>query len=218
VQRLTTEGSRYRLEGAKETLMADAVILATPAGSSAALLESIDSPVAGHLADIRYAPSATVSLGYRLQDLSAAPEGHGYIIPRREGRLLLAVTWTSNKFAGRAPENYVLVRGFFGRPEHADVLQADDAELVRLLGEELRATAGITAEPVLSSVTRWPSAMPQYAIGHLDRLAEIERRLTRHPGLVLAGAAYHGVGLPDCIQSGEDAARKILALVSAAPR
>lgn len=215
---LAQAGDLFQVGIANETMTANGVIIAAPAGAAAALLQSIDADAAEMLSAIQYAPSATVSLGYRVKDLGIAPEGHGYIIPRREGRPLLAVTWTSNKFAGRAPANHLLVRGFFGRPEHAEVTQADDAELVRLLREELRATAGITVDPILSSVTRWKVAMPQYAVGHLDRVGAIERRLADHPGLALAGAGYRGVGIPDCIQSGQRAAEMMLARVSSEPR
>jgi oxygen-dependent protoporphyrinogen oxidase len=214
VRRLTWDGARYSLEAGDETLQADAVILATPSDVSAHLLAGVDVEVAGLLAEIRYAPAATVSLGFRTRDLAARPEGHGYVIPRREGRPVLAVTWSSNKFAGRAPAGHLLVRGFFGQPESAEAVRAEDSELVRLLQAELRSTAGIAADPVVSAVHRWPNAMPQYAVGHPERIAAIEHELASHPGLALAGAAYRGVGIPDCIQSGRRAADLVLDCVT----
>ena len=138
-------------------------------------------------------------------------------MPRLEGRPILAGTWTSTKFPNRAPAGYALIRAFLGRAGQPDPLHLSDQELLALVREELRAVLGVTAAPVLHRIYRWPGAMPQYTLGHLDRLTTIDRRLSAHPGLFLAGAAYRGVGIPDCIQSGEAAATSALSHAGVEP-
>jgi oxygen-dependent protoporphyrinogen oxidase len=196
-------------------LSADAVILATPAYVSAGLVEGMDTALASLLASIPYASTATISLGFEEKALTRPLDGHGYIIPRREGRPVLACTWTSSKFPHRAPPGRVLLRGFVGRAGREEELERTDEELVHLFREELRTTLGIGAEPVLTRVFRWPRAMPQYRVGHREMLREIDERLQRLPGLYLAGAAYGGVGVPDCIQSGEIAAARVTERITA---
>lgn len=193
-----------------ELLAADAVILATPAYASAYLVVGLDPQMAQALKDIPYASTATVSVAYPLKDIPRPLNGYGYIIPRAEGRSILACTWTSTKFPHRAPEGYGLIRAFIGRAGDDDVIARSDEELLGLVRAELHNVLGITAAPRLHRIFRWPKAMPQYTLGHLDRLAVIERRLTQHPGLFVAGNAYRGIGLPDCIASGEQAAEKVI--------
>jgi oxygen-dependent protoporphyrinogen oxidase len=187
-------------------LRAGSVILATPAFVSADLLEAIDAELATTLRSIPYVSTATISVAYPVAAIPRPLDGYGYIVPRLEGRPILACTWTSTKFPNRAPAGYALIRAFIGRAGQPDPLQLSDQELLAVAREELRAVLGVTAAPVLHRIYRWPGAMPQYTLGHLDRLATIDRRLSAHPGLFLAGAAYRGVGIPDCIQSGEAAA------------
>jgi oxygen-dependent protoporphyrinogen oxidase len=122
----------------------------------------------------------------------------------------LACTWTSTKFPHRAPEGFGLIRAFIGRAGQESALEKPDAALLKLVRDELRAVLGITTQPLLHRVFRWPKAMPQYTLGHLDRLGVIERRLTQHPGLYVAGNGYRGIGIPDCIASGEAAAMHAL--------
>jgi oxygen-dependent protoporphyrinogen oxidase len=199
-----------------ESLPADAVILATPAFVTADLIADLDSQLADALRAIPYVSTATVSVAYPLNDTrSARPlDGYGYIIPRAEGRPILACTWTSTKFPHRAPEGYGLIRAFIGRAGEEEAIDRTDNELLNLVREELRRTLGITAPPMLYRIFRWPQAMPQYTLGHLDRLAAIERRLAELPGLFVAGNAYRGIGIPDCIASGEAAAQAITYLLS----
>jgi oxygen-dependent protoporphyrinogen oxidase len=215
VGRLERTGPQYLVQTHDDTLVADAVILATPAYVSADIVESCDEDLAALLRRIPYAPSVVVSLAYRERDLSGPLDGHGYIIPRREGRRVLACTWTSNKFAHRAPDGWVLMRAFVSRPDQVSLLDREDTVLIEIVRAELQATAGIVAEPALARVTRWPAAMPQYTIGHLERLTAMDRRLAALPGLFLAGAAYRGVGIPDCIQSGEAAAGRAADFIAA---
>ncbi|MBI5567552.1 MAG: protoporphyrinogen oxidase [Chloroflexi bacterium] len=189
-----------------ETINADAVILATPAYAAAQLVGDLDPELAQALHDIPYASTATVSVAYPLRDIPKPLNAYGYIIPRAESRSILACTWTSTKFPHRAPEGYGLLRAFIGRAGDDEVINRSDDELLRMVRAELRDVLGITVRPLLHRIFRWPQAMPQYTLGHLDRLAAIDRRLAQHPGLFVAGNAYRGIGLPDCIASGEAAA------------
>ena len=209
--RITNYGSHYRVElESGEMLEADSVILATPAFVSGALLSTLDPSLASDLQTIPYASTATVSLAYRLSDIPRALDGYGYVIPRREGRRALACTWTSTKFPHRAPEGYALIRVFVGRA--GQELPWNDRDLLALAKEELNLTLGITADPLLHRVFMWDKAMPQYNLGHPDILKRIDAALERHPGLALAGNGYRGIGIPDCIHSGELAVKKIVAL------
>ncbi|MBI5704644.1 MAG: protoporphyrinogen oxidase [Chloroflexota bacterium] len=210
-----------------ETLTADALILATPAFISAQLLASFDPELASALRSIPYASTATVSLAYRLSDLPRDLDGYGYVIPRREGRKALACTWTSTKFPHRAPEGYALIRVFVGRAgqtltptplpqgEGRGVREKrGEGELLAIAQEELRLTLGITAEPLLSRVFMWENAMPQYNLGHPDILKRIDAALEKYPTLALAGNGYRGIGIPDCIRSGEEAVKRVCELRS----
>ena len=191
-------------------LEADAVILATPAHVSASLLAAIDPQLASDLQKIPLASTATVSLAYPLADLPLALNGYGYVIPRREQRSALACTWTSSKFDGRAPNGYALLRVFIGRAGQS--LPASDDEILALARAELAQTMSIQAAPTLSRVFRWENAMPQYNLGHLERMARIATAAEKYPRLALAGNIYKGVGIPDCIHSGALAAEKVLRL------
>lgn len=207
--------NNYLIElAAGETLQAQGVILATPAYISGDLLAALDADLASQLQDIQYVSTATVSLGYRNADLAKPLDGYGYVIPREEGRKALACTWTSTKFPHRAPEGHALLRVFVGRAGQEAHLPWDEEGLLEVAKEELRLTLGINAEPVLERVYIWERAMPQYNLGHPERLERIEARLEEWPGLALAGNGYAGIGIPDCIHSGEQAAEAILATLA----
>ncbi len=198
------KGYTLRLDDG-DTLHADALILATPAFVSAELL-AWDEPLSRAHQAIPYASSALVSLAF--DEADAPPlDGYGYVIPRVEGTDVLACTWSSRKWAGRAPDGEVLLRVYLGRFGRDDVTQRSDEALLAMALAEVRDTLDIQATPRLQRIFRWPRAMPQYTLGHNERLATIEARLTDHPALFVAGAAYRGVGIPDCIASGEAAAR-----------
>jgi oxygen-dependent protoporphyrinogen oxidase len=190
-------------------LDADSVILATPAYVSATLLASFDPMLASALKEIPYASTGTVSIAYRHSDLTHKLDGYGYLIPRREGRKALACTWTSTKFPHRAPHGYALIRVFIGRA--GQDIPWNEIELLALAKEELKLTLGITTKPLLQRVFMWENAMPQYNLGHPEILKRIDAALKNHPGLALAGNGYRGIGIPDCIHSGELAVDKILA-------
>jgi len=191
-----------------ERLHADGVVVAVPAFAAAGLLADFDPDLAAVHAEIPYASSTVVTLGYREEDVTHPLDGYGYVVPRAEGSDVLACSWSSSKWEGRAPEGSVLIRVYAGRFGGRDVTLDSDDELVALARDELRLLE-IEADPYLSRVHRWPRGMPQYVLGHPERLERIESALADIPGLALAGAAYRGVGIPDCIYSGEEAARSL---------
>ncbi len=201
------ERGTWNLQLDTDSLITDSLILATPAFVSARLAASFDPELASALQSIPYASTATVSLAYRQSDLPRELDGYGYVIPRREGRKALACTWTSTKFPHRAPEGYALLRVFIGRA--GQDIPWDEHELLEAAKEELRLTLGVTAAPLLSRVFIWENAMPQYNLGHPQLLARIDRALAKHPTLALAGSGYRGIGIPDCIRSGELAVEKL---------
>lgn len=209
IARRETGGYRLRL-GDGAALEADAVILATPAWASAGMLEDLAPDLARTLRAIPYTSSATVALAYRAADIAGLGGGRGFVVPRVEQRELSAVTWVSSKFAGRAPEGMALVRGFVGGAGREAVVDLGDDLLIGVVRGELQAILGLEAEPVLTRVHRWRQAQPQYTLGHAERLKAIDRALGDLPGLRLAGASYRGVGIPDCIESGEAAAAAVL--------
>ena len=215
VRRVVARAGGYDLELVDgETIRADGVVVATPAFVAAALLEELDADLAAAHAEIPYASSVVVTLAFSAQDV-AALEGYGYVIPRAESRDVLACTWSSQKWEGRAPAGEVLVRIYAGRFRGRDLALDSDAELVTLAREEL-ALLGVDATPVLIRIQRWPLGMPQYVLGHLERLERIDAALAEHPGLAVAGAAYRGVGIPDCIRSGETAAESVVRALAGA--
>jgi oxygen-dependent protoporphyrinogen oxidase len=217
VRRLA-ESAEYEVElSTGDRLSADAIVLATPAYAAGALVRELDSALADELVSIPHGSTAIVNLAYRRDQVAHPLDGHGYIIPRTEGRPALAATWVSQKWSGRAPAGYVLLRVFLGRFGQDDVLAHSDAELIALAHAELTSTIGAGGRPALARVQRWPWGMPQYVLGHLDRLARIDAGGCRHPGLALAGNAYRGVGIPDVIASGEAAAGGILSFLREGP-
>lgn len=197
-----------------EAIRCDALVVATPSHGAAPLLRGIDPVMADALAAIPHASTATLTVAYRESDLPRPLNAYGYVIPKREGRAVLATTWTSTKFPHRAPPGYALIRSFIGRAGNDAGIELSDEELLRMVKEEQRDVLGITAEPIFHRLFRWPLAMPQYTRGHLERLAAIESQTPKWPGLALAGNAYRGIGLPDCIASGEGAAKSIAAHLS----
>ena len=202
-------GYRVTLDDSVE-LDADAVVLAVPSRIAAPLVQDIDADLASRLATIRYISTSTVSLGYRRADIRHSLDGSGFLIPTKEGHRITGCTWSSTKFAGRAPDDAVLLRCFIGRPSDQVTPLLPEAELVGIAREELRGLMGITAEPVLTQVFTWRDGHPQYDVGHLDRMAELDRLCAAQPGLYLTGSSYRGVGLPDCIHNASLVAAALL--------
>ena len=211
VVELARDGTGWRVAtAAGMAVRADAVVLAAESHQAARLFRTVDPSLAHLLEDIAYASSAIVTLGYRRGDIAHALDGFGFVVPHAERRPLIACSFSSVKYAGRAPDGHVLLRVFMGGALQASALEADDAELVATARAELAELLGARGEPVLARVVRHPRSMPQYEVGHLARVEAIELGLRRHPGLVLAGGAYRGVGIPDCIHSGEAAVEALL--------
>jgi protoporphyrinogen/coproporphyrinogen III oxidase len=190
-----------------ETIAADGVVLATPAFATAELVASLDRGLADAHAEIPYASSVVVTLAFSRADVVPL-DGYGYIVPRAEGGDVLACTWSSQKWEYRAPEDAVLLRVYAGRYGGREVTTDSDEQLVALARDEL-GFLGVGADPLFARIHRWRFGMPQYVLGHLDRVERIETALASHPGLAVAGAAYRGVGIPDCIASGEAAADSV---------
>jgi oxygen-dependent protoporphyrinogen oxidase len=142
---------------------------------------------------------------------AALPPGFGFLLPRSEGKRMLAATFVHNKFPHRAPPDRALIRCFLGGSRDGQVLELPDDEILSVVREELRQILGLRAEPLFTRVYRWKKAMAQYTVGHLDRLRRIDALLKQAPGLVLAGNAYRGIGVPDCVRSGELEAQQVLA-------
>ena len=191
----------------------DAVVVATPAQTAAKLLSTVSESLASELQGIQYTSSITVNLGYDQGVRAGLPPGFGFLIPRSEGKRMLATTFVHNKFPHRAPEDRALLRCFIGGARNEQALQASDEEVVRMVREELQQIIGLTADPLFSRVCRWQDAMAQYGVGHLERLQRIENLLQQLSGLALAGNGYRGIGVPDCVRSGSEAAdRAVLAV------
>lgn len=193
---------------------ADAVVIATPAFAAAELIRPLSPSAAGILDHIPYASTATISMLYPAAQVRAQIEGFGFVVPRIEQRSLLAATWTSLKWSHRAPEDKVLVRCYVGGIGREAMLAQPDQALVAQSQEELAQLAGVRGAPEYVEVNRWERAMPQYLVGHLDRVAAVDTALSRFPGVLLTGAAYRGVGIPDCIRDGQEAAARAFDVLS----
>ncbi|HUI26467.1 MAG TPA: protoporphyrinogen oxidase [Candidatus Kryptonia bacterium] len=211
------DGERWRLRLRDGSGMAaDAIILATPAHRSAVLLAGTDTDLVRDLAAIPYASSATVSLAFPLSAFARPLDGFGFVVPLIEARSIIACTYSSIKYPRRAPEGAALIRAFVGGALQRDLLDQDDGTMIGRVRQELSELLGVSAGPLLTRVHRHRQAMPQYRVGHLERMARIEASLSRLPGLALAGNAYRGVGIPDCIHSGEQAAETAMNYLAAA--
>jgi len=210
VVRAKPVGGGWRLElsdGTAERF--DAVVLACRAFQAAEILNGMDGELATELRGIEYASSAVVVSGHRLADVAHPLDAFGLVIPAIENRKVLAVSFSSRKFPGRAPDGRVLLRTFVGGAMQPELMQQSDEEMIATVRAELAALLGVTGEPDFADVVRYDNAMPQYHVGHLDRVAKIEEQMAKHPGLAIAGNAYRGVGIPDCIHSGEQAAERL---------
>lgn len=209
----TSDGYRLQLASG-ETVEADAVLIATQARPTATLLDELAPVAAGELRGIPYVSSATVSLAFREADIAGNIHGRGFVIPRAENRFITAITWSSKKFAGRTPEGMALLRGFAGRAGREEDAALPEDQLVERVRSDLAKITGIRAEPLFAKIFRWPKAMPQYLVGHQDRLTRIDNALADHPRIALTGAAYRGVGIPDCISNARQATSKIIQQLS----
>lgn len=187
----------------------DAVILATPATVAAKILGMCSPELTSELSGIPYSSSITVNLGYDKAVRDALPPGFGYLVPRSEGKATLAATFVHNKFPHRAPPDRALLRCFVGGAKNDQALELANDQLIRIVREDLRQVLGIGADPLFTRIYRWRGAMAQYGVGHLERLQRIDTLMSQLPGLALAGNGYRGIGVPDCVRSGAEAAKKL---------
>jgi len=189
---------------------ADHLIVSCPAWAAGELLCDVDSRLASLLRMIPYTSSAIAQMVFRASEFDGHRAGTGFLIPRKERRKLMACTFVGTKFPHRVPADKITLRCFFGGAGNEVVLDESDDNLIAIAREELRAILGLTAAPIYSGVYRWARSMAQYIVGHGARLKEIESHASAVPGLHLAGNAYTGIGIPDCIRMGRQAAAQIL--------
>jgi len=199
-----------KIAGDGELLPADDVVLCTPAFVAAGALDGLDPELSALLRGISYVSTATIAVGYSRADVQNPLDASGLILPKGEGRRALAVTFTSSKWAGRCPDDLVLLRVFAGGHRDPTALAQSDDELAAMAVGELSALVGIRARPVLTRVFRWERANAQPSVGHLARIGQARARARRLGGLHLAGAAFDGVGIPDCVRQATEAAGRIV--------
>lgn len=211
VDRLERSGDGWRITLSDgRTMDGDAVVIATEGWAAEQLVTSVAPIAADNLAGIPHSSSATVSLGFDSEEIGFSLDAFGVLCPQAEKRSLMAATYSSTKWPGRAPAGKTLMRGFVGGPHNQEIVDKSDEELIDIVTRELREILGLTAKPVFARVYRWKGGMPQYTLGHLDRVAIIQSDMETIPGLALAGGSYTGVGLPNCAESGEAAVTKVL--------
>lgn len=217
ISRTTDSAPQWTLQLQNHATMSfDAVIVTLPTHSAAGILgAAISQELQAALRQIEYASSAIVVSGHQLSDFEHPMDAFGLVIPAIEGRRILAVSFSSRKFRDRAPEGQILLRTFVGGAMQPELLKQDDDTIAGIVNEELRSIFGMKAEPIFSEVIRYNHAMPQYNVGHLERVARITTLLKEAPGLQLAGSSYTGVGIPDSIASGWAAADSVIQHVAA---
>jgi len=203
------EGWRLTLNDGS-SINADAVILATPAQISAHLIEQTSPKVAGLLNQIRYVSTATVSIAYKKEGFPHSLDGFGFVVPKTEGKRILACTWTSSKFPERVPEEYVMLRCFVGGAMREELAELDEDSIGTMVREELLDIMGIDCEPVFLKIFRYKKSNVQYQVGHAALIESVRKELQSFPGLVVTGSAYTGIGIPDCIRDGVSAAKEVI--------
>lgn len=213
VNSIVADPVTHRLMVETETgpeLVAGAIV-AVPAWAASPILRPVAPDAAAALADIEHGSTALVAIGFPVSQLTRPLDGYGYVVPRAEGRKVMAMTWVSSKWSHRAPDGQVLIRGFFGRYGLEAILEEDDDTLVAILLNEMKDVLGLDVTPTVSRVYRWERGMPQYNLGHRERIARIEEAIALLPGVEIAGNYLHGVGIPDSIVSGFSAAERLVA-------
>jgi oxygen-dependent protoporphyrinogen oxidase len=216
--RFDYQAERWEVQTEGQNLSADAVCLALPSYAAASLLSETNSGLAAELRAITYASTATVNLAYRRRDIQHPLDGFGFVVPLIEQRSTLACTFSSVKFSGRAPEEHALLRAFVGGALQPEVFELSEEAITKAVRKDLRDLLGIEQPPLFTHVEKWPCSMAQYHLGHLERVERIKQQLLSTPTLRLAGNAYDGAGIPDCIRSGESAAEEVFAAMKTARR
>jgi oxygen-dependent protoporphyrinogen oxidase len=209
VDAIERQGVGFRVRAAGDWLPATNVIVATPAPQAVPLLQTVDPELADMLATIPYSSSALVALAFEEAVFDGQRAGFGFLVPKVERDRMAACTFVATKFPHRAPDDRILLRCFFGGVGDEAILKESDEAMVIIAREELRRILGLTAAPLFTKVSRWPKSMAQYTVGHGARMKEIKSRAAAIPGLQLAGNAYDGIGIPDCVRTGRQAANNI---------
>lgn len=214
VSAIARTGKGWRIDAGAATAEFDALIMAAPAWASGALIAAVDPALGGELAAIPYSSSITVNLMYDERKIGTLPDGFGFLVPAVEGRSMLACTFAHRKFMGRTPPGKAVFRAFLGGMKRDEMMAETDAALIAIVRREMSEILGAktisaAVEPECAQVSRWSRAMAQYAVGHKDRMQRIRDRVAALPDLRLAGNAYDGIGVPDCIRLGRQAAREL---------
>jgi oxygen-dependent protoporphyrinogen oxidase len=204
-----TGGYRIRCVGGV-SFLADAIILAAPATECSRLLAGIDAALSESLSTIPYSSAMTVALAYDSATTGQLPPGFGFLVPQKEQRRMLACTFVHAKFSYRVPAAHALLRCFLGGARDPGVLEISDEAVIKLVREELQSILKLSADPLFYRIHRWPRAMAQYQVGHEETVTRIQTRLQSHPTLALAGNAYSGIGISDCVRTGRAAADRVL--------
>ena len=211
VHKIKKTKKRWKVETEKgDKYFADGIILATSSYISANILSSSDPALSEELSKIEFASSSIVILGYKKEEIKNNLAGFGFVVPAKENLNIIACSYSSEKFPGRAPRDTVLLRCFVGGALNKKFLKNNDNEIIDIIKEELRTILHIKCEPEFTHLKRYPNSMPQYNVGHSEILSNIEKLMSNHPSLQLAGNSYEGVGIPDCIRWGEVAAENII--------
>lgn len=214
VERVDSVAGGYRVATPEGELIARSLIITTPAYVSGELLQGLDPDLASLCGEVPYASSATVALGYRREDIAHPLLGAGFVVPRVEKTTLMAASWVSSKWAHRAPEGQVLLRGFIGGARDPEAMARSDQDLIDSAARELGQMLGIATPPRFVRLYRWERANAQHEVGHIERMAAIDRLLASHPGLHVTGSGFRGVGIPDCIADARKTAGRAVETVS----
>lgn len=210
VQAVQPEAGGWLVSAGMKSDQFDGVILALPGSAAANVLRMASPELSAELGAIQYSSSITVGIGYDREVRQSLPPGFGFLVPRSENKRLLAATFVHNKFPHRAPDDRALLRCFFAGRNAEDVWALSDEQIVGIVRNELQQIVGLRGAPLFTRVYKWKSAMAQYGVGHLERLERIERLRRQLPGLALAGNGYRGIGVPDCVRTGRDAAKQLI--------
>jgi oxygen-dependent protoporphyrinogen oxidase len=215
IAEISAKRPRYLLsiEGKKRALEADAVVLATPAFVTAAILQDMENTIARELNTIPYVSTATINLVYDRAQVDHPLDGYGFVVPRLEKRKIMAATFSSIKFPGRASQGKALLRCFVGGAKNEAIVSWGDAKLLAAVRGDIEEILGITGTPILTKIYRWERSMPQYTLGHEEKLSRLEQGLSKLPGLFLTGSAYRGIGISDCIHEAELTAEQVLEFI-----
>jgi len=210
IEGIERNGGLYHLYTSKGVFDADIVVLACPAYESAGILEGLDSSLSKNLLNIPYPPLTVVCFGFRREKVGHPLDGFGFLVPHKEDKRILGSLWDSSIFPNRAPEGYVLLRTMVGGARRAKLATLDDDKVIKTVFDELKSVLELRTEPDMIRLYRWEKAIPQYEIGHQERLYHIEERLKSYPGLYLTGNAYRGIGMNDCIENSFRIAKEII--------